>query len=83
MKILFEIRRYNGQNVIFINDQLFDWAIDEESLEEIKKIKSKEELENINESIKNYFLDCLESTLNKKITIKQVLEGLKLGHIEL
>ena len=83
MKVLFEIRRFNGQDVIFIDNSLFDWALDEESLEEIKKIKDKDRLEKINENIKNYFLDCLESFINKKLSIKEVIDGLKLGYIEI
>lgn len=82
MKIPFEIRRYEGKNVIFINNQLFDWSIEEEAIQKIKKIKDKTELKEINNNIRMFLLDCLESYLNKKINIKEVLEALRLGYIE-
>jgi len=81
-KIPFEIRRYEGKNAIFIDNQLFDWNIEEEAIEKIKKIKDKAELKEINANIRMFLLDCLESCLNRKITIRDVLESLRSGHIE-
>ena len=31
-KVLFEIRRFNGEDLIFIDNQYFDFAIDDEPL---------------------------------------------------
>jgi hypothetical protein len=83
MKVLFEVRRFNGQDVIIIDNSLFDWGLDKESLNEIKKIKDKQQLEKINENIKKYFLDCLESFIGKRLSIKEVIDSLKSGYIEL
>jgi hypothetical protein len=81
-KIPFEIRRYEGKNVIFIDNQLFDWSIEEEAIEKISKIKDEIELKEINNNIRMFLLDCLGSYINKQINIRDVLDALKLGYIE-
>ncbi len=83
MNYVFEVRKYNGENKIFVNDQLFDWGIDENSLDQIKNIKDEEEIKNINISIKNYFLDSLGEFLGKKISIKELYDALKVGYLEI
>ena len=83
MKLKLEVRKYDGQNVLFINDQLFDWGVDQEAVEQIKKITNKYELKSIHESIKEYLLESLETYTNKKITIGELLEGIKVGYIEI
>lgn len=82
MKYIFEIRKYDGENKIFINDQLFDWGIDENSMNQIKQIKDEEEIKKINNNIKNYLLSSLEEFIGKKITIKELIDALKEGHLE-
>jgi hypothetical protein len=83
MKYIFEIRKYDGENKIFINDQLFDWRIDEGSINKIKQIKDKKEIEKINNNIKDYLLGSLEEFIGKKITIKELIDALKEGHLEI
>lgn len=83
MKYIFEIRKYDGENKIFINDQLFDWGIDEGSINKIKQIKDKKEIEKINNNIKDYLLGSLEEFIGKKITIKELIDALKEGHLEI
>jgi hypothetical protein len=82
MNYIFEVRKYNGENKIFVNDQLFDWGIDENALDQIKNIKDEEEIKNINISIRNYFLDSLGEFLGKKISIKELYNALKVGYLE-
>lgn len=82
MKYIFEIRKYDGENKIFINDQLFDWGIDENSMNQIKQIKDEEEIKKINNNIKDYLLSSLEEFIGKKITIKELIDALKEGHLE-
>jgi len=83
MNYVFEVRKYNGENKIFVNDQLFDWGIDENALDQIKNIKDEEEIKNINISIRNYFLDSLGEFLGKKISIKELYDALKVGYLEI
>ena len=83
MKIHFEVRHFEGQNVIFADNTLFDWRIDEDAIDEIKNISDDKDLENVHDSIRSFFIESLSYFLQKKVTIKEVLEALKLGYIEL
>jgi hypothetical protein len=78
----FEIRRFDGEDRIFIDNQLFDWGLDENALEEINKVQDKQELEKIHINIRNFFLECLSNQLGKKVTMGQVLEAIELGYLE-
>lgn len=78
-----EIRRHNGENCIFIDNQLFDWGIDEEAIDQIKKIENEEDLKKIKENIKNFFLDCFSSIVGKEITIKQLYKAIESGQLEI
>ncbi len=83
MKIYFKINEYEGQKVIFINNEIFDWGIEEEALDQANEFASNANaLRAIHFDIKNYFLECLEQHIGFKPTIKQVTEALKVGYIE-
>jgi hypothetical protein len=77
-----EIRRFDGEDRIFIDNQLFDWGIDEEALSQINQISNPEEIKKIHENIKRYFLGCFESYLGRPTSIKEVLEAIQSGQIE-
>jgi len=77
-----EIRRFDGEDRLFVDNQMFDWGIDEEALSQIDKINNKEDIEKIHENIKNFFLDCFSSMIGKKINIKQAYEAIVSGQIE-
>lgn len=82
MKISFEIKKNENQNVIFINDELFDWGIDEEALFQANQLSSNPSaLKAIHIDIKNYFLDCIEELIGFRPTILQINEALKIGYI--
>lgn len=83
MKVSFEVRSFNGENVIFVNNELFDWAIDPKAIEKINKITDPIEIENIHDSIQSFFIESLSCFLEKKITIKEVVDALQEGYIEL
>ena len=65
-----EIRKFEGENRLFIDNQLFDWGIDEEAIEQINKIENKEDLEKINE---NMFSKCFrgEKTVSRFVISKR------------
>ena len=85
MKIKFEIKKQNNQNVIFINDESFDWQIEEDDLEEAIRFadNNTEVKKAIHADIKNFFLDCVNQVLNKEVTLKQINDALENGYIEL
>lgn len=68
---------------ILINDEVFDWGIDEDALKQANELASNPNaLKAIHLDIKNYFLECLETYLGFKPTMKQVNEALKNGYIK-
>jgi transcription termination factor NusB len=79
---LIEIRSLDGENRLFIDNQLFDWGIDEEAIEQIKKIENEEDLQKINENIKDFFLECLSSIVGKKMNIKEAYEAIISGQVD-
>jgi len=83
MKIPFEIQELDNQKIILINNEVFDWGLDEEALDQANKISSNPNaLKAIHFDIKNYFLECIQEYLGFKPTIKQIIESLKVGYIE-
>ena len=83
MKIKIEIKKLQDNKVIFINDELFDWGIEEDALQQANQYASNDEiLKAIHADIKEYFLDCIEQYINFRPTMAQINEGLKIGYIE-
>jgi hypothetical protein len=76
-----QIRRLDGEDRIFIDDQLFDWGIDQEAINEISKINNIEDLIEIHENIRQYFLQSIGFFLERNITIKEAYEAIKNGTI--
>lgn len=81
-KVLFEIRRFNGEDLIFIDNQYFDFAIDDESLKKVNSLEG-EELKKVHENIKNYLLTSLAGVLGRPITMREVIEAIETGYIQL
>ncbi len=81
-KVLFEIRRFNGEDLIFIDNQYFDFSIDDSDLKKVNSLEG-EELEKVHENIKNYLLTSLAQVLGRAVTMKEVMEAIKTGYIQL
>ncbi len=81
-KVLFEIRRFNGEDLIFIDNQYFDFSIDDSDLKKVNSLEG-EELEKVHENIKNYLLTSLAQVLCRAVTMKEVMEAIKTGYIQL
>jgi len=85
MKIKFEIKKQNNQNVIFINDESFDWQIEEEDLEEAMRFADDNPAvkKAVHADIKNFFLDCIKQVLNQEVSLKQINDALEIGYLEI
>jgi hypothetical protein len=82
-KIPLEIKDYEGQKVLFVDGELFDWGIDEEALSLANEQFSNEDaMKAIHTDMRDYFLECLGSVLGFKPTIKQVNLAIKSGFID-
>lgn len=84
MKINFEIKDYQGEKVIQIDQDIFDWRLDDDALDQANEFASSNPnaLNSIHQDIKNYFLECLEEFTGFKMTMKEVNQALKFGYIE-
>jgi hypothetical protein len=83
MKKKLEIGELDGVKVLLVDGEVFDWAIDEYSLDEANSHSSdKATMKVIHKNIRNYFLDCLGEVLGFRPSISRVNEGLRQGWIE-
>ena len=72
-----KIQEENNQKVIVIEDEVFDWGLDENALEEANNLADNLDLMRmIHMDIKEYFLLCMEEFTGSKPTIKEVYEEL-------
>ena len=76
-----QVRRFDGEDRIFIDDQLFDWGIDENAINQINKLKNLEEIKKVQENIRQYFLQSIGYFLEREVTIKEVFEGIQSGSL--
>lgn len=68
------------QKNIYIDGELFDWSIDEESFEWAKK-QGPEFFEVVKKDIANHFLESLSEMVGRKITLEDFNQALKTGWI--
>lgn len=81
--IKLKIEELDGQKILLINGEVFDWALDEEALIQANQYeKNKETMKAIHSDIRNYFLECIAEYLGFKPTIKQLYDGIQKGYIE-
>ena len=80
--IPFEVGEFEGQKVIVIDGEIFDWGIDDDALNQANQyVSNKETMSAIHSDIKNYFLECLSEVLGFEPSIKQINDALELGYI--
>lgn len=84
-KIKFEIKTINDQKAIYIDNELFDWQIDEEELSDaINFANNDQEVKKaIQADIKDFFLQCVKEIINYDINLKQLNEALNSGYLEI
>lgn len=85
MKIKLEIKEHDNQRVLFINDEIFDWQIEEDELNDaIKFANNEEEVKKaIKADIQNFFLSCIGEILNKDLNLKELNDAIEKGYIEI
>jgi hypothetical protein len=68
------------KRAIFIDDELFDWEVDPNSLAEARKLGPKYYIA-IQLDIEKHFLDSLSEFLGRKVSKEEVVEAHKTGLI--
>lgn len=77
-KVYFEMGQEDGQKVILIDGEVFDWGLDDESIEQANQ---HSDLRSIHSQIKSHFLESLGEVLGFLPTIGEVNQALKDGVI--
>lgn len=72
----FCVGEHEGRGVILVDGEVFDWGLDDESLEEANL---QEDMRSVHMDIMNHLLDSLSELIGFRPTIKQVNEALKKG----
>lgn len=77
------IHEIEGQRILAINNEAFDWGIDEESFKKVQTIAKNdpEVKKNYIGSIQKYFVKCFSEFIGKEITLKEINQAIKRGYI--
>jgi hypothetical protein len=81
MKIEIKKHPEENTNAIFVEGELFDWAVPEDAIQELELIHDKVRALRYYWSIKNHFIQCFSEFVGTKTTINQLLDGLQKGEI--
>lgn len=71
-------------NLLVLNNEVFDWGLDQESLNRAKKlIEQKPDMkESVIMSILNHFLECFSDFLGRKTNLEEILNSIEKGIIQ-
>jgi hypothetical protein len=79
MSFSFEVGESEGQKVIFINGELFDWGLDDASIE---MANDQEDIRSVHNDIRDHLLDSLSEVLGFRPTMKQINDALRTGNLQ-
>lgn len=72
------------QKVIFLDDEMFDWGLDEDSAQMANEsIKNDEDARSVHLSVMEFFLESLEAVTGERMNIDQVNKALETGSWEM
>jgi hypothetical protein len=83
VKIHFDEELKKDINAIYVDDQVFDWGIDEQSLYDARNfIQNNQNMEKaIYGDIENHFIECFSEFLGRQITLQELVAALETGII--
>lgn len=89
MKLKFEVKEHHDEetdrtyNAIFIDDDLFDWAMEPGELERAAQFCKNNPLmaKAVHGDIKTYFLKSLSTAMEREVTLEEVNEAIEKGWI--
>ena len=76
----FEIRRHDNKNMIFIDNEHFDWEVDKQSLEYMRKL-GPQYLLVAERDIQKHFLESMSEFVGREITIRDIAFATQKGWI--
>ena len=69
------------QNALFIDDELFDWEVDQASLDEVFQTGNPVVIKAAQQDIARHYLDSLSEFAGKELTLNDIKEAEKTGWI--
>lgn len=78
MGFSFEIGEYEGQKVILIDGEVFDWGLDDASIEIANE---QEDIRSVHMDIRDHLLDSLEEIVGFRPTMAQINKALRTGSL--
>ena len=78
MGFSFEISELEGQKVILIDGELFDWGLDDDSIE---MANNQQDIKSVHRDIRDHFLDSLGEVLGFRPNMAQVNEAIRTGEL--
>jgi hypothetical protein len=79
----FEEHIVEGQKVILLDGEVFDWGLDEDSAEMANSsMKNEKEASVVHEDVMKFFLESLSSVVGFNVSMEQVNKALKEGRME-
>lgn len=71
-------------NAIFVDDEVFDWGLVEDGLRRARQYVKKNPLmeKAVYGDIQNHFVNSFSEFLGRPISLKEINEAIKKGHIE-
>jgi len=90
MKVKVEIKDYKDEDTgfeyraLFVDGVVFDWGMDNASLLRAKKFaRNKLYEKSIIGDIQKHFLECFSEFIGQKVTLKDVINAIESGEIEI
>ncbi len=77
------IHEHDGQKILAVNNEAFDWGINEESFKKVQFLarNDPEVKNNYIGSIQKYFVKCFSEFIGKEMTLKEINQAIKRGYI--
>lgn len=76
MVFSFKVGESEGQKVILINGELFDWGLDDSSIE---MANDQKDMKSVHNDIRDHLLDSLSEIVGFRPTMRQINEALRTG----
>lgn len=78
MGFSFKIGESEGQKVLFVDGELFDWGLDDDSIE---MANNQKDIKSVHRDIRDHFLDSLGEVVGFRPTMAQVNQAIRTGEL--
>lgn len=78
------IHEFNGQKILVVDNEAFDWGLDEDTYQKAKFAIKNDPLmkENFIGNIQKYFVDAFSEFVGKEMTLKEINDAIEKGFLD-